>query len=30
MGAPFKENLLLECVNTFQQHTDWHKQKPEI
>ncbi len=30
MGSHFNENLLLECVHLFQQHTDWHKQNPEI
>jgi aspartyl-tRNA(Asn)/glutamyl-tRNA(Gln) amidotransferase subunit A len=30
MGSHFNENLLLECVHAFQQHTDWHKQNPEI
>ncbi len=30
MAKPFEEELLLESVNTFQQHTAWHLKKPAI
>jgi aspartyl-tRNA(Asn)/glutamyl-tRNA(Gln) amidotransferase subunit A len=30
MGKPFREDMLLQMANAYQQVTDWHKQKPNI
>ena len=30
MGKPFREDILLQMAHTYQQVTDWHKQKPKL